>query len=88
MSKLNQPTVGSAPNNSEFDLDALYRGSKADAVGIYIAAIGVLIERMLGAKLAYPLYLIAGIVLDFRTNILKEGMRTKKIVRGLKERIV
>jgi hypothetical protein len=34
------------------------------------------------------MYLLAGLVLDFRTNILKYGMRTKKVVQALKQRIV
>jgi hypothetical protein len=88
MSELNQTTVGHAPNTSDIDLDALFRGSKVDAFGIYLAGAGVILERLVGIKLAYPMYLLAGLVLDFRTNILKYGMRTKKVVQALKQRIV
>lgn len=89
MSRQNQTSVGVQPNTPpEIDLDAMFRGSKVAALGILTAATGVLVERMISAKLAYVFYLGAGVLLDFRTNILRSEMRTKRVIAALKKRLV
>ena len=86
MSNIIKKTTNKKPR--PISLRAICKESLAGAIGIYIAAAAVIIERLTTKKLAYALYLLAGLFLDFRTDVTRKKMRTRSVIDVLKERIV
>lgn len=69
-------------------LRAIRRESLIARIGLYIAAVGVVIERLTSRKVGYPIYLLAGLFLDFKTDVTKKRMRTRGVIAILKKRLV
>ena len=69
-------------------LRAIWKESFAGAAGITIAAVAVIIERLTTRRVAYVLYLLAGLFLDFRTDVTRKKVRTRSVITILKNRLV